>query len=49
MSEPKKKNIWQRYIAYQRKKFPEKTLKDILKNYDKSEYAKFKSNPESFL
>ena len=49
MTVPKKKNIWQQYISYQRKKFPEKTLKEILKGYDKVEYKKFKESPESFL
>ena len=45
----KKKTIWQQFITYQRKKHPEKTLKEILKNYNKKEYAKFKNNPEEFL
>ena len=45
----KKKTIWQQFIKYQRQKNPEKTLKDVLKNYDKLLYAKFKKNPEQFL
>ena len=45
----KTKTIWQQFIAHQRKKNPEKTLKDILKNYNKKEYAAFKKDPEKFL
>ena len=48
-AKPKKKTIWQQFIKYQRQKDPEKTLKDVLKNYDKKEYAAFKKDPESFV
>ena len=45
----KKKNVWQMFIEYQRKKNPDKSLKEILKNYDKELYAKFKKNPSEFI
>ena len=49
MPEKKKMTIWNKFVKYQRTQFPDKTLKDILQNYDKSEYAKFKKNPEEYL
>ena len=45
----KKKTIWQKYVAYMRKKNPDKPLKVLLRTYSKAEYAKFKANPKSFL
>ena len=49
MPEKKKQSIWNKFVKYQRTKFPEKTLKQILQGYNKAEYAKFKKNPEEFV
>ena len=50
---PKKKqqvpSMWRKYVKYLIKKNPGKALKQLLKNYSKSEYEKFKKNPKLFI
>ena len=45
----RKKTTWQKYVAFMRKRKPETPLKQLLKSYDKAEYAKFKEDPKSFV
>ena len=47
--EARKKTTWQKYVAFMRKRKPDTPLKQLLKSYDKAEYAKFKENPKSFI
>ena len=42
-------SMWRRYVKYMVRKNPGKSLKSLLKGYSKSDYAKFKKNPTSFL
>ena len=41
--------MWRRFVKYLIKKNPEKSLKTILKTYNKKEYAAFKKNPKMFV
>jgi len=48
---PKKKqqvpSMWRKYVKYLIKKNPGKALKQLLKNYSKSEYEKFKKKSKT--
>jgi len=41
--------MWRKYVKYLIRKNPGKPLKQLLKNYSKSEYEKFKKNPKLFI
>ena len=41
--------MWKAYVKYLVKKYPDRTLKDLLKNYDRAEYARFKQSPTQFV
>ena len=41
--------MWKKYVEYLLKTNPDKTLKELISNYDKKEYARFKQNPKQFV
>ena len=51
MPKPKKQlpSMWRKYVKYLIKKNPGKPLKQLLKNYSKTEYEQFKKKPTIFL
>jgi hypothetical protein len=44
-----KAGSWRAYVKYLIKKNPKKSLKELLKGYDKKEYEEFKKNPTRFI
>ena len=46
---PKTKTVWQKFVAYMRKKKPGTPLKELLKGYDRKEYEAFKKDPKKFI
>ena len=45
----KTKTVWQKFVAYMRKKKPDTPLKELLKNYDRKQYEAFKKDPKKFI
>ena len=43
------KGMWKKYVAYLMKTNPDKTFKELITNYSKTEYAAFKKNPKQFV
>ena len=41
--------IWQSFVKYLMKKHPKRPLKELLQNYDKKIYEKFKKDPVKYV